>query len=206
MPDSGGAPTRERLLRSGARLIAKKGFDGVSVRDVCRDADTSANMIHHYFGSKAGLLDAIVERFSIHVFAVPMRLLEAPAKSQAEFRARIEILFETTLEAYTANRDVSLVVAREQADPPALVEYMTRFTDFLEDAKARGFVRRGLETRMVAGALLDRIANQVQFAPWIKRNYGADISDPEYKKRWCASNLDLFLFGMVPPSPNAPRD
>jgi hypothetical protein len=75
---------------------------------------------------------------------------------------------------------------------------MARFTEFLEHAKSEGFVRAALDTWMVAGALLDRIANQVQFAPWIKRNYGADLSDPDYKKRWCASNLDLFFNGMVP--------
>ena len=47
-------------------------------------------------------------------------------------------------------------------------------------------------------AMLDRIGNQVQFAPWIKRNSGTDISDPEYRQRWCRSNLDLFFHGMVP--------
>ncbi|MCO4763137.1 MAG: hypothetical protein KC502_16590 [Myxococcales bacterium] len=51
---------------------------------------------------------------------------------------------------------------------------------------------------MLTGALLDRIVNQVQFAPWIKRNFGTDVADPEYKRRWCASNVDLFLRGALP--------
>jgi len=194
----GSTPTRERLLQSAAALFAKKSFDGVSVREICEHADTSANMIHHYFGSKAGLLDAIFEQYSIRVFAVPMRLLETPARSLEDFLSRIEMLFEATLEAYMAHRDIMLVVLREQPDPPALVHYLTRLSDFLDEAQTRGFVREGLDTQMVTGALLDRLINQVQFAPWIKRNYGTGLSDPEYKKRWCAANLDFFFHGMVP--------
>ncbi len=76
---------------------------------------------------------------------------------------------------------------------------MARFSEFLEEAKDKGFVREGLDTQLVAGALLDRLMNQVQFAPWIKRVYGTDLAtDHKYKKRWCQSNLDLFLSGMVP--------
>ena len=79
---------------SGALVFAEKGFDGGSVREICKHASTSINMVHHYFGSKAGLLDAIVEQFSSQVFAVPMRLLETPPKSGDDFGSRIEMLFE----------------------------------------------------------------------------------------------------------------
>jgi len=179
--------------------MAEKGFSGVSVRAICKRAGTGINMIHHYFESKQGLLDAIVEKFSTHVFEVPMRLLGRPASSLDDFISRIELLFETTLDAYLNHRDVMMVVVREQADPPALLKYMGRFSEFLEEAKDNGFVREGLDTQLVAGALLDRLMNQVQFAPWIKRTYGIDlVTDHEYRKRWCQSNMDLFLNGMVP--------
>ncbi len=200
MPDEAAAPTRERLLRSGARLFAEQGFRGVSVRDVCRAAETSSNMIHHYFGSKAGLLDAIVEQFSIRVFDVPMRLLATPPKSRGDFQSRIEMLFAATLDVFIVHRDVALVVAREQPDALPLAGYMERFVAFLETGKELGFVRESLDSDMVGGALLDRIANQVRFAPWVKRIYGSDIEDEEYRRRWCASNLDLFFHGMVAPS------
>ena len=199
MPRLSDTSARDRLLESGAILMAEKGFSGVSVRAICKRAGTGINMIHHYFESKQGLLDAIVEKFSTHVFEVPMRLLGRPASSLDDFISRIELLFETTLDAYLNHRDVMMVVVREQADPPALLKYMGRFSEFLEEAKYNGFVREGLDTQLVAGALLDRLMNQVQFAPWIKRTYGIDlVTDHEYRKRWCQSNMDLFLNGMVP--------
>lgn len=191
-------PPRDRLLMSGARLMAEGGFEGVSVRDICTDAGTSNNMVHHYFGSKQGLLDAIVDEFSSEVFAIPMRLLDKELKSKEEFLSILELLFETTLEAYIEHRSVMMVVVREQADPEALPEYMGSVAAFLEQAKAKGFVRKGVDTDMITGFFLDRILNQVQFAPWIKRNYGTDLlSDPEYRRQWCESNLDVLLNGIV---------
>lgn len=191
-------PTRERLLTSGAELIADKGFNGVSVREICGHAETSVNMIHHFFGSKQGLLDAIVEQFSAGVFAVPMRLLDKDPRSKDDFLSRMEMLFESTLDAYIEHRSVLLVVLREQADPEALPEYMSRFTSFLERAKDKGFVRDEIDPEMITGFFLDRVLNQVQLAPWIKRNYGTDLlSDPDYKQRWCQSNLDVFLNGIA---------
>ena len=168
------------------------------MREICSHAETSINMIHHYFGSKQGLLDAIVDQFSSGVFAVPMRVIDQAARSKEDFVTRIELLFESTLDAYIEHRSVLLVVMREQADPAALPEYMAGVTSFLEQAKQSGFVRAEIDPAMIAGFFLDRILNQVQLAPWIKRNYGTDIlSDVEYKRQWCRSNLDVFLNGLA---------
>jgi AcrR family transcriptional regulator len=190
---------RSRLLVSGAELMADKGFDGVSVREVCTHAGTSINMVHHYFGSKQGLLDAIVDQFSSGVFALPMLLLDKEPQSKAEFQSIIELLFESTLDAFIEHRSVMLVVVREQADPEALPTYMERVATFLERAKTNGFVRSQVNTGLIAGFFLDRILNQVQFAPWINRNYGADLlSNAEYKQQWCRANVDVLLNGIMP--------
>ena len=197
MPDGTDSSARGRLLKAGAQVYAERGYAGGSVREICKRAETSPNMVHHYFGSKAGLLEAIVERFDTQVLALPMCLLDTPARSKDDFDSRMEMLFEATLDAFIARREVVMVVLREQADPPALREYTSRFVRFLDQGKRKGFVRRGLDTRMVTGAMLDRISSQVQFAPLIKRTFGGDLADPKYKKRWCASNIALFLHGIV---------
>ena len=156
------------------------------------------NMIHHYFGSKEGLLNEILEQFSADVFAVPVRLLDKAPRSKEDFLSRMEMLFEATLDAYIAQRAVLVVVIREQADLSALTAYVARFVEFLEHAKTKGFVRKEVDSEMITGAMLDRVLNQVLFAPWMKRSFGIDVlRDANYKDRWCRANLDLFLNGLV---------
>ena len=108
MDKSTDPPVKDRLLTSGAILFAEKGFGGVSVREICKHANTSMSMIHHYFENKDGLLKAIVEQFGSHVFAVPMRILDKAPRSEEDFLIRIEMLFESTLEAFIENRMVEI--------------------------------------------------------------------------------------------------
>lgn len=56
-----GAATRERLMRAAERLFAQRGVDGVSIRDITNDAGVNSAAIHYHFGSKAGLVQAILD-------------------------------------------------------------------------------------------------------------------------------------------------
>jgi TetR/AcrR family transcriptional regulator len=48
------------ILKAAAKLFAERGYANVSIRDVCRAANTNAPMIYYYFKDKKGLFDAAV--------------------------------------------------------------------------------------------------------------------------------------------------
>ncbi|NYF09115.1 AcrR family transcriptional regulator [Leifsonia sp. AK011] len=50
---------RETLLAEAARLLAERGPD-VSTRAICEAAGVTAPTLYHYFGDRAGLLDAVI--------------------------------------------------------------------------------------------------------------------------------------------------
>jgi len=52
--------TRENILKTAAKLFAKKGFDAVSIREICREANINICMISYYFGGKKELYNAII--------------------------------------------------------------------------------------------------------------------------------------------------
>jgi AcrR family transcriptional regulator len=54
--------TAEKILDAASKLFAEKGFANVSVRDICREAGTTAPVIYYYFGSKKGLFDAVAKK------------------------------------------------------------------------------------------------------------------------------------------------
>lgn len=54
--------TAERILRVASRMFAEKGFSNVSVRDICKETDTTAPVIYYYFGSKKGLFEAVARK------------------------------------------------------------------------------------------------------------------------------------------------
>lgn len=54
--------TRERILDAAERLFAKRGFHGVSVRDITGAADVDVALANYHFGSKRGVLEAVFLR------------------------------------------------------------------------------------------------------------------------------------------------
>lgn len=190
--------TKERLFTAGAELFAEKGFDSVSVREICKAAGTSMNMIHHYYDNKQGLLDAIVDTFAENVFAFPIRLLSKDVQNEAEFISRLELFFEETLNALIENRLPLLVVQKHQTKSTAMSNLLGKFVQFVAKAQNNGFVQTDIEPELMSGFLMDRLATQVLYAPLIAEYSGYDlIGDPDYRARWVQSNLKLFLYGLV---------
>ncbi|NJB67250.1 AcrR family transcriptional regulator [Desulfobaculum xiamenense] len=56
-----GEATRQLLLDEGGRLFARKGYDGVSTRDIAAASGVNLASIAYHFGGKAGLYHAVLE-------------------------------------------------------------------------------------------------------------------------------------------------
>jgi len=56
--------TRERILDSAEELFAERGIVETSLRALTRHAGVNLAAVHYHFGSKEGLLDAVVERLA----------------------------------------------------------------------------------------------------------------------------------------------
>ena len=63
-PNSGNteAGRRERILDAAENAFADFGFDGASLRHIVLDAGVNLATVYYYFGSKEGLMSAVVER------------------------------------------------------------------------------------------------------------------------------------------------
>lgn len=52
---------QRKILDVAEELIAKKGFDGTSVRDICSKANINVAMISYYFGSKEKMMSYLYQ-------------------------------------------------------------------------------------------------------------------------------------------------
>lgn len=57
-----GSITREKILDAAMALIAERGYAATPIDVICREVNVSPPTIYHHFGSKEGLLAAVVER------------------------------------------------------------------------------------------------------------------------------------------------
>ncbi|MEA5454598.1 TetR family transcriptional regulator [Sinomonas sp. JGH33] len=57
----GTSDRRSAIVASATRLFARDGYDGVSLRQIAREAGVDAALVHHYFTGKEELFAASVE-------------------------------------------------------------------------------------------------------------------------------------------------
>lgn len=92
LPGSGPGlpPTARRLLDAARRLLARSGFNSLSVEAIGREAGESKALIRYYFGSKNGLLLALVDGLVADTLRHTRQRLSALSTQQDRSRLVIE--------------------------------------------------------------------------------------------------------------------
>jgi AcrR family transcriptional regulator len=64
-----GPDRREEILQRALELFAARGYDAIGVQEICTAAGVTKPTLYHYFGSKRGLLEALVTERSMPLLA-----------------------------------------------------------------------------------------------------------------------------------------
>lgn len=98
-PRDGGASeaTKERLLAAAERLLAERGFAGMSIRALARHAGTSVSAAHYHFGSKLALVEALFESRIEPINAQRIERLNALLAAAPDGRPTLEAVLDSFL-------------------------------------------------------------------------------------------------------------
>lgn len=69
--------SQDRILDAAEAAFARRGFDGVSLKDISRQADVDTSLLHYYFSTKANLFKAVIERRAVTINQTRMASLTA---------------------------------------------------------------------------------------------------------------------------------
>ncbi|MBO6766108.1 TetR/AcrR family transcriptional regulator [Maricaulis sp.] len=116
--------SRERILDAAEALFAEAGFEAVSMRQIATESGVDTALIHYYFGTKAGVIDAVLERRADMVNARRTASLDAYAREQAGkmtgpglVRAYLEPTFSFILDGTPGHRHYGALIARLNSAP-----------------------------------------------------------------------------------------
>jgi AcrR family transcriptional regulator len=110
--------TRARLIEAAREVFSQHGFQGATVREICRRADANGAAVNYHFGSKEGLLTEMLN------FSQLTTLLKANVKSDTCPEKRLRLFLSDFMLMLLDEKNASSqcrIMARELADPtPAL--------------------------------------------------------------------------------------
>jgi AcrR family transcriptional regulator len=116
------AATKDALLQAAMQVFAARGFDAATTREVAARAGANEQLIQRYFGGKAGLLIAILERFG----SEEQRCADTLPPAQDSVEAEIAGFLGFHLDHGMACRDFLKVALYRSIVDPAVAGEMSR--------------------------------------------------------------------------------
>jgi AcrR family transcriptional regulator len=99
-----GTGARERLLEAAAALIIENQSIEISLADIAGKAGLNSALVKYYFGSKMGLLVALLQRDASRALAVMTELLDMPVPAGQKMRLHLRGIMNTYRRSPYLNR------------------------------------------------------------------------------------------------------
>jgi AcrR family transcriptional regulator len=111
---------REHLLDAARKLFSSRGFAATSTREIAAQAGCNLGLITHYFGSKEGLLAAVIEANFKGEEPEVAAVLGGPGGP----REQLEGFVDLAIDHFSSERDLLRIVYREliQSESPFLAK------------------------------------------------------------------------------------
>lgn len=195
-------PTRSvddaTLLDLALDVFADAGYDGASVREVCRRLGVSHNLVHERFGSKERLWLAAVD----HGFrALAVTLAEAANAAPPDPFDRLRAILVRYVEAMAERPALIRIINHEATHPGPRVEHLFRTylrpAHDVADAALRLLEQQGRARRIPAATLhflVGHGAGGLASLPELAGRFEPDGPDPVTQAR---DAVDLILRGIV---------
>jgi AcrR family transcriptional regulator len=190
------AARREQLLGVALDIFAEKGFRGSTIRDIAHAAGITEGLIYHYFPSKAALLQAVLERYSMmpEIMALIEEMKGIPGRqallhvSERYYELLVRHSKLATMIFTDAHRDPEMAQAFQEIARPGFEAMLA----LLNEQIAAGKLRRhdavaGL--RLLHGAIVWYFLTRDLYAPLLPPR------DPE---RFVRAMVETLLSGIGP--------
>jgi AcrR family transcriptional regulator len=214
---SGRALGRTQLIDTAERLFAERGITGVSLREITEEAgQRNASVVQYHFGSRAGLVAAIVERHMSVVDADRTARLDAakPAPDHLGVHAAMRILVEPLADrlVHPSGRSYLRIVQHLVDQPPGAVTAPTPLSESNRSLRRVGTILRHATRTLPRAVRAERQAQTTIFLLRALADRAADIDRND--SRAGRSGHDLFVANLVdvlvavlttPPSSATPR-
>ena len=138
---------KEKILNTAIKLFAQKGFDGTSIREICKSANINICMISYYFGGKQELYQEIITNLIKSQNAYLESSLDIDEdfsnKSKKELIEKLQIVLEKFIDYFYSNISndliAFLVIEQQKSDfkiePPAII-YLRKLVAAILDKQA----------------------------------------------------------------------
>lgn len=196
--------TKVRLLKAAGDLFARKGFDGVSVKEIADAADANVALVSYHFGGKKGLYEACFNQFVDEWIQFVETKILRPT-SMEDFRFKLRVFIESMVDDELENPEACCIIRREMEGEGSEVSdiarnAMARFFEviggFIKSAQKLGYIRNDLDHNDLCILFFGGIQHALRVNHMRTKLFGESLADPKVRDRFMNAALELFFNGL----------
>ncbi len=157
---------REKILDAAENVFARSGFEGASIRDIVLEAGVNLATVYYHFGSKEGLMEAVLSRRFGPLREEQLRLLEEAQVSAGDAPLQVETILEVLLgpplrlavQDSGERQAVARLIGRVATEPNLQVQQVLRHQHQEVSAKFQDALHRALPELPI-----EELQNRLQF-------------------------------------------
>ena len=153
--------SKARILEAATALFARKGFDGTSIREICKSANVNLCMISYYWGGKQELYQGIIENLLEKQIKYSKSFLDLNRNpydmSVAECTELLTDVMDKFVDFFYTNisSDLIVILLKEQQKPDFIVK--SPVLDYIRKIVAR-ILNKDVNDRIVIFKMLFMIS------------------------------------------------
>jgi TetR/AcrR family transcriptional regulator len=201
---------REQLLDGAIALFAARGYEGVSTGEVAKQAGLTQSMVHYYFGNKASLWEAAVERLmrrrggQFEVDISDLRDLDP--------LSRLKVLIRRFVAANATDPHLNRILIHEAMTSSKRLEWLASrfmrpgyrlFNHAIQDCIDAGMIRP-VNARDVTNIIVGASTMTFSLSLLISEVYRDDPPGITDAERVSDTLIDLLMQGLEMPPPVSP--
>ncbi len=154
---------KENILNAAIELFAKRGFEGVSIREIAELADVHFASIRYHFGSKEELYSACISRHGESRLNSALNFLSTEPKSFIEMKSQLTQAIEDVFRIHNENPFLTKLLLQEiesndhQADAilkKTMVSMSQVYTTFFATCQEKKFIDKALPPIFLTQSLM----------------------------------------------------
>ena len=199
--------TADKLLQAAHDLLVERSGQSASVAEICARAEVNVAMVKYCFGSKDGLLDAVLERALRQLAGELQRLADADLTPEVKLRRHVAEVVRNYVRVPYVNRLMNerLLAAEPDAVDRISASFAMPARDWYAELLAAGQAQerwRSIDPTLFFFAVIGLCEFLFSAQPLLERGFGASV-DADLIERFSGEVAELVIAGVRGPGQSA---
>lgn len=196
--------TKQALLIHAKKHFAQFGFEGASLREICKEAEANVSSVKYHFGDKEGLYKACLIEFAEKRLQ-KLNIILTPSETIEEFKVKIKIFIDDFFNESFGDLEMNQLVCNEIEMMNPIMENMFSSTflkifqkliEVINDGIEKKFIRADLDPETIGTIVFTTMSQSVRLNHIKTKYFKKNLEDKEYRNKFINDLVSIITNGI----------